>query len=412
MCQASRDGCDALVICRANSYAISMRPMVGEFSFTRLETVIYGPGKIAMVSRELSRRNVHRAFIVTTKTLGRSKVLDRLKDAIGTGLAGVFSETSQHVPSKTVVALVNEARRVRADSFVSFGGGTPIDTAKGAAMVMLGGKMPRGDALEAAASIVTADFPQIAIPTTLSAGEFTPFAGMTDEETREKGGVGDPRLQPRAVILDPEVTVETPAWLWSGTAMRALDHAVESIYSSRHTPVSDALASRAISMIVSHLKPSLHAGGEDALYHRGQCQLAAWMSIFGAINTRFGISHALGHQIGPAWDVPHGFTSCITLPHAMRFMAEISPESFGPIADGLGVRFDLNDPRAGALECANSVARFIGQFEVPSRLRDVEVPRSELSRIAATVLQEINRSRTVSREIALDEVNKILEAAY
>jgi alcohol dehydrogenase len=386
-----------------------MRPIVGEFSFTRLETVIYGPGKIARVSRELSRRSVNRALIVTTKTLGRSKLLDQLKEAIGPALAGVFSETSQHVPSKTVVALVNEARRVKADSFVSFGGGTPIDTAKGAAMVMLGGKMPGGAAPEAPAA---ADFPQIAIPTTLSAGEFTPFAGMTDEQTREKGGVGDPRLQPRAVILDPEVTLETPAWLWAGTAMRALDHAVESIYSSRHAPVSDALASRAIALLIGNLKPSQQTAGEEQLYHRGQCQLAAWMSIFGAINTRFGISHALGHQIGPAWDVPHGFTSCITLPHAMRFMAEISPESFGPIADGLGVRFDPDNPRAGALECSDRVAQFISQFEVPSRLREVKVPRAELSRIAATVLQEVSRSRTVSREITLDEVNKILEAAY
>ena len=97
------------------------------------------------------------------------------------------------------------------------------------------------------------DFPEIAIPTTLSAGEFTPFAGMTQEETREKGGVGEPRLQAKAVILDPELTLETPAWLWAGTGMRALDHAVEGAYSNRHNPVSDAMSARAIKLLNEHL---------------------------------------------------------------------------------------------------------------------------------------------------------------
>jgi len=390
-----------------------MRPISGEFNFTWLESVVYGPGKISSVARELSRRHVRRAVVVTTKTLGRSKLLDKVKDAMGTALAGVFAETSQHVPMKTIAALVAEARRVNADSFVSFGGGTPIDTAKGAAMAMLGGKLPQGVDIDVETSPSSvADFPHIAIPTTLSAGEFTPFAGMTDEATREKGGVGEPRLQARTVILDPEVTVETPAWLWTGTGMRAMDHAVEAIYSNRHNPISDTLAARAIALLTSHLKPSMQNTGEDELYHRGQCQLAAWMSIFGALNTRFGISHALGHQIGPTWDVPHGFTSCITLAPTMRFMAEISPDRFGPIAEGLGIRFDANSPRTSALECADRVAQFVAQFEVPHRLRDVEVPRSELSKIAGTVLQEVNRSHTVDREITLEDLNQILEAAY
>jgi alcohol dehydrogenase class IV len=352
--------------------------------------------------------------IVTSKTLGRSKLLDKVKDAAGSALAGVFAETSQHVPSKTVEALVAEARRLKADSFVSFGGGTPNDTAKGAANVMLGGKLPTGVDLFATPAPANPDleFPEIAIPTTLSAGEFTPFAGMTQEDTREKGGVGEPRLQAKAVILDPELTLETPAWLWAGSGMRALDHAVEGAYSNRHTPISDVLAARAIKLLNDHLKPSLQTSGADELYHRGQCQLAAWMSIFGALNTRFGISHALGHQIGPAWDVPHGFTSCITLPHAMRFMAEISPERFGPIAEGFGILFDAENARLSAYECADRVAHFIRQFEVPSRLRDVEVPRTELSRIAKTVLHEVSRSHTVDREVTLEDLNKILEAAY
>jgi alcohol dehydrogenase len=396
-----------------------MDPVVGEFNFTRLEKVVFGPGKVAGLSRELERRGLKRALIVTGKTLGRSALLDKVTSAAGARLAGVFKGASQHVPSATVGALVEEYRRSGADCMVSFGGGSPIDTVKVAAKRILEGSRPGGadahtiDFESATAS--TGDGPDlihIALPTTLSAGEYTPVGGVTDEESHVKGGVVDPRLQPRTIFLDPDLTMETPAWLWAATGMRALDHAIEAIYSTRHQPLTDALAARAIALLTTHLPGSLKTTGAESLAHRGHCQLAAWFSIFGAMNTRFGISHALGHQIGPMWDVPHGVTSCITLPHVMRFMAGIAPDRFAPIAEGFGVRFDAADPKLAALECADRTARFIAQFEVPHRLRDAGVPREELGAVAATVLDEVERAQTVGHTVTRDDLLMLLEAAY
>ncbi len=110
-----------------------MNHTTGEYHFTRLETVVFGAGKVETLGRELSRRGAKRALIVTGKTLGRSKLLDKVKSAAGSALAGVFTGAAQHVPSKTVTELVAEARRVGADALVSFGGGSPIDTVKNAA---------------------------------------------------------------------------------------------------------------------------------------------------------------------------------------------------------------------------------------------------------------------------------------
>lgn len=387
-------------------------PTSAAYNFTQLERVIYGAGRVATLGRELERRGCRRALVVTGKTLGRSKLLDRVTSAAGSALGGVFTGSAQHAPSATIDALIAEARRVSADSFISFGGGSPIDSAKAAAMALMGGGASRaiGDAA-ARPSADAPEFPHIAIPTTLSAAEWTPFGGVTNEATREKGGVGDPRLQPRVVILDPELTVETPGWLWASTAMRALDHAVEGAYSARHQLLTDVLAARAIAMLRAHLKPSMQ-GGANELEHRLQCQLAAWFSIFGALNTGLGISHALGHQIGPYWNVPHGVTSCITLAHVMRFMAGIAPERFGPIAEGFDVRFDANNPRAAALECAERAAQFIGGFEVPTRLRDAGVPREELGRIAGAVLHEVTRANAAGRPVEERELIGLLEAAY
>jgi alcohol dehydrogenase len=329
----------------------------------------------------------------------------------------VFAGAAQHVPSHTVTELVAEARRVGADAMVSFGGGSPIDTVKNAAWQLMGGRAGSrivDFSAEATETAGAREILHIAMPTTLSAAEFTPGGGVTDESTRVKGGVADPRLQARVVILDPALTVETPAWLWASTGMRALDHAVEGSYSTRHQIVTDTLATRAIALLTEHLLPSLqtHGDNENELEHRVQCQLAAWLSIFGMSNTRGGISHALGHQIGPMWNVPHGVTSCITLPHVMRFMAEVAADRFGPIAEGFGVRFDARSPRSAAMECADRAAKFIGKFEVPTRLRDVGVPREEISRIAGTVLEEVKRANTVGADVTLEQLIAILDAAY
>ncbi|HLK87038.1 MAG TPA: iron-containing alcohol dehydrogenase [Candidatus Binataceae bacterium] len=393
-----------------------MDPATGEFNFTRLEKVIFGPGKAASLGRELERRGLARALIVTGRTLGKSRLLDKVTAAAGSRVAGIFKGASQHVPSRTVSALVEEYHRTNADCMVSFGGGSPIDTVKVAAKRILDGPGKGAGAatidFEAADVAGGPDLVHIAMPTTLSAGEFTPIGGVTDETSSVKGGVTDPRLVPRTVIMDPELTVETPDWLWTATGMRAMDHAVEVIYSKRHQLMVDTLAARAISLLLEHLPASLKTTGAESLAHRGRCQLAAWFSIFGIMSTRVGISHALGHQIGPMWNVPHGVTSCITLPHVMRFMADVAPERFGPIAQGMGVKFDERTPQVAALECAERMAKFISQFDVAHRLRDAGVPREQIGSIAATVLDEVEHADTVGRQVTREHLVRLLEAAY
>ena len=156
-----------------------MDKTTGEYDFTRLETVVFGVGKVEALGRELSRRGAKRALIVTGKTLGQSKLLDQVKRAAGNALAGVFSGAAQHVPSQTVTELVAEARRVGADAMVSFGGGSPIDTVKNAAWQLMGGRAGSRTIDFASAATTSGsggEILHIAIPTTLSAGEFTPGA--------------------------------------------------------------------------------------------------------------------------------------------------------------------------------------------------------------------------------------------
>jgi alcohol dehydrogenase len=136
------------------------------------------------------------------------------------------------------------------------------------------------------------------------------------------------------------------------------------------------------------------------------------MSVFGMTNAGFGLSHALGHQIGPRWDVPHGVTSCITLPHAMRLMAGLAPERFAPIALGLGVTFDPSGPKASALACADRMASFITQFDVPRRLRDVRVPAEEVGDVAGIVHDIMESEHVSDRPVTLAQIASLLAEAY
>lgn len=367
-----------------------------DFTLSKLERVIAGPGKVSTLGQELERRGLKRAIVVTGKSLGASPLLARVTDALGARCAAVFKGARQHVPRSVVDQLEAEIKRVDADSLVSFGGGSSIDACKAASYPFLASR----------------EIIHIAIPTTLSAGEYTHAGGITDETTLVKSGVSDPRLQARTVLNDPELTLATPDWLWVATGMRALDHAIETIYTPRHHPLSDALGSKAISLLVENLQPSIKAAGAEKLAHRGYCQFAAWFSIYGSMNTRFGISHLLGHQIGPRWNVPHGITSCITLPHAMRFMAEIAPERFAPIAEGFHLPFDARNPKAGALACADRTAQFIASFDVHHTLKAAGVPRAEIGEIVDPVAHELEKMQVVDRPVTKAEVIGLLEAAY
>jgi alcohol dehydrogenase class IV len=378
-----------------------MIPFAGEFALSRLERVVSGPGALAAIAGEFERLGCTRVLVVTGKTLSNSPLIAQVTSTLAGRCAGVFARTAQHVPASTVDALVRMACDVAADGLVSFGGGSPIDAAKAAVHVML-------TSHEAA----TGPLPHIAVPTTLSAGEFTGIAGVTDDRSLVKRPLSDPRLAPVVVITDPVLTLETPDWLWTSTGIRALDHAVESIYSVRHHPFSDALASAAIALLMRHLPDSRRCDAPDALADRGQCQLAAWQSVFGISNTGFGLSHAFGHQIGPRWNVPHGFTSCVMLPHAMRFMAAVAPGRFGPIAGGLGVPFDVEQPHAAALACAEKVADFIVELGLPTRLAAVGVPRDDVAEIVGVVHDAMERAQVVGHPLRRDDVAAMLMAAY
>src|SRR5205085_7938189 len=212
----------------------------------------------------------------------------------------------------------------------------------------------------------------IAIPTTLSAGEFSAGAGCTDTQRHVKESFSHPLMMPRTVILDPDASVHTPEWLFLSTGIRAVDHAVEDICSVNGQPISEGAAYHALRLLGKGL-PGVKSDPENRAA-RLDCQLGAWMSVVGSqTGVAKGASHGIGHVLGGTANVPHGYTSCVMLPQVLRFNMSVNAERQAMVSAALGV------PDTPA---ADAVAALIAELGLPGRLRDVGVKPEQLDAIA------------------------------
>ena len=178
----------------------------------------------------------------------------------------------------------------------------------------------------------------VAVPTTLSAAEFTPFAGVTDAARHVKEGYAHPLLAPRAVILDPAMTLATPPRLWFSTGLKAVDHAVEQLCNPAARALSPTPWPRTACSASPRGLPASHGRPAD-LDARLECQFGMWLAMSGAGAGRgLGASHAIGHTLGGSYGVPHGITSCVALPAVLQWNEAVGRERQALVAELMGRR--------------------------------------------------------------------------
>jgi maleylacetate reductase len=349
-----------------------------------MDRVIYGIPLARALADEVSRLDARAVYVMASGTLNReTDVIDGVRRVLGNRLAGVCAKIGSHTPRIDVVAAANEARAAKADLIVTVGGGSVTDAAKMVGLC-LGNDVSTPEDLDRFRAIITPDgkterpptkqpaIRSIDVPTTLSAGEFTPFAGCTDTVRHVKESYGHRLMMPQAVILDPAVTIHTPEWLFLSTGIRAVDHAVEDICSINPTPFSDGMSLQALRLLSAGLTAVKADPGD--LEARLNCQLGAWMSIMGTqIGVSKGASHGIGHVLGGTANVPHGYTSCIMLPHVLRFNETVNGERQKWVSEALG------RPNESA---GDAVAALIASLGLPGTLRDVGVKPEQLDQIA------------------------------
>ncbi|WP_406227068.1 maleylacetate reductase [Pseudomonas siliginis] len=284
---------------------------MNSFVYQSLPTrVVFGAGKLSTLAEEIDRLGAKRALILTTpeqRGLG-----EQVAQLLGDRAADVYSRAVMHVPLEMAQAARGEASRLHADCCVAVGGGSTIGLGKAIAM--------------------DSGLPIVAIPTTYAGSEMTPIYGITENRLKKTGR--DPRVLPKTVIYDPELTLTLPAQISACSGMNAMAHAVEALYAEDANPIIGFMAEESIRSLAQAL-PRVVSDPND-LEARSQALYGAWLAGICLGSVGMALHHKLCHTLGGTFNLPHAQAHAIVLPHAANYNREVAAGPLQRAARALG----------------------------------------------------------------------------
>jgi maleylacetate reductase len=378
-----------------------------------MDEVLFGTPAAEAVAAQAERLGASRVFLMVSNSLNRNTdEIDKVRRALGNRWADTFDRMPPHTPRSAVISATERARAVQADLIVTIGGGSVTDGAK-AVQMCLANDIRSAEAIDRLRPVQGPDgaipgremkapsVRQISVPTTLSGGEFSAIAGVTDERTKVKELLRHPRIIPSAVILDPAITMHTPEWLWLSTGIRAVDHCVEGVCSNEAHAYGDAQALKGLTLLARGL-PAAKANPND-LAARHDCQVGTWLSMGPlASGVPMGASHGIGYVLGAEFGIPHGYTSCIMLPAVMRWNNSVNGDRQATVSVAMS---------QGGSGAGDVLDAFIGGLGMPRRLSAVNIGPVHFQRIAEKAMGTPWVPRNPRRIDSPDQVREILELA-
>jgi maleylacetate reductase len=315
--------------------------------------VIFGAGALAQLGHEIELLGATRALVLSTP--GQAGSGRRVEEMLGPRCAGVFAKAVMHVPIETARAAREVAQQLGADCVVAIGGGSTTGLGKAIAL--------------------ESGLPIVAIPTTYAGSEMTSIWGLTEGGVKKTGR--DPRVRPKTVIYDPELTLELPLSTSVTSAMNAIAHAAEGLYAPDGNPITALMAEEGIRACATAL-PRLAADPKD-LEARGDALYGAWLcgTVLGAVV--MGVHHKLCHTLGGSFNLPHADVHTVILPHALAYNATHAPQAMARIARAL----QLRPGAAGVVDkAAQGVFELASRHGAPTSLRAIGMPAEGLDRAA------------------------------
>jgi maleylacetate reductase len=385
------------------------------FAYPAMERVHMGAAFDEAVAVEAERAGAKRVFLMLGGTISSetdwAERLERRLSRSGAVIAGRWDRMAPHTPRRDVVAATRAAREAGADLVVTLGGGSVTDAGKMVRMCLANGVEeeaqldPLVSVFEGGRSFIPDKKPpappQVCVPTTLSAGDFSATAGCTDTARAMKQSFAHPRMMATAVALDPAVTMRTPEWLFLSTGIRAVDHAVEDICSISGNPFAEGASMQALRLLTRGLRGAKARPDDPA--PRLDCLLGAWMSMVGSQSgVEKGGSHGIGHALGGTAGVPHGYTSCTMLPPVLRYNLPVNAERQALVSEAMG---------APGRPAAEQVAALVAELGLPGRLRDCGVEEERLDAVAEAAMHD-RWIPTNPRPLDLAAVRALLQEAY
>ncbi len=381
------------------------------------QRIVFGVDAVTGVDDIVKEAGGRKVMLVTTAGRRRSDAGAALIERLGRRLAAVFDGVLPHVPTGAVQQALRMADEGAIDAIVSFGGGSCADLAKAVCFfVEQRAGRPGASYLDRPAVA------HVAIPTTYSGAELTPFFGMTDEAAHRKSGAGSPTLAPVAAIYDPVLTLSTPPRVAAETGMNALAHGIECAYSPVRTPEAEAIALAAVRRVAAAL-PRVVADPSD-LGARGAMLAAAALGGRCLQNASMGAHHGLAQLLGGRTGIAHGLANAILLAHVLRYNAGAIPEEAERIRQALcegraqdselgGRELEGRELEGRGLEgdAAAAVDALRAAIGLPGRLSEVGVTEADIEAVAQMSAGNANVGRN-PRSVSPDDARAILESAF
>jgi maleylacetate reductase len=331
--------------------------------------VVFGSGSISLLAAEVERLGAKRVLLLSTP--GRAQMVRSLAKDLS--VAGVFDRAVMHTPMEAVEQARELAVSVNADCCVALGGGSTIGFGKAIAL--------------------SSALPVVAVPTTYSGSEMTTLWGISEGGAKKTGR--DPKVLPKAVIYDPELTLDLPAAVSAASGMNAIAHCAEALYAHDGNPIISLMAEEAIRALAAAL-PSIVARPRD-IEARTDALYGSWLAGMSIATTSVALHHKLCHILG-GFGLPHAETHSIVLPHAVRYNSEAAPEAMTRIRKAL----DASDPAAGLYDLER-------RLELPMRLADLGMKQADLERAARIAVQAPYPN---PRKVEYAPVLRLLSDAY
>ena len=335
-----------------------------------LNTISYhGAGAIAEIPGELQRRGYKKVFVCTDPDLVKfgvaTKVTDLLDEA---GIAySVYSDIKPNPTIQNVTDGVEAFKAAEADSIVTIGGGSAMDTAKAIGVIIANPEFADVRSLEGVAPTKNHAVFTIAVPTTAgTAAEVTINYVITDVEKVRKFVCVDTNDAPEVAVVDPEMMATMPASLTASTGMDALTHAIEGYTTKGAWEMSDMFHLKAIELISKNLRDAV-AEAKSGVPGSGRegMALAQYIAGMGFSNVGLGVDHSMAHTLSAHFDTPHGVACAMLLPIAMEFNKPVVTERLAKVAVAMGV----DTTGMSTDEAADAAIAAVKQLSV-----DVQIP--------------------------------------
>jgi alcohol dehydrogenase len=337
---------------------------------------------------EVKKRKFKKALIVTDEMLVKAKLVDMLTNELNSNNIEyhIYDKTKPNPTITNVNDGVNIFTKENCDFIISFGGGSPHDCAKGIALIIAnGGKIKDYEGIDKSEK---PQIPLVAINTTAgTASEITRFSIITDEARQIKMAIVDKHVTPLIAVNDPELMSGMPKSLTAATGMDALTHAIEAYVSTVANPITDACAEKAIVLIRDNLKKAVDDGKD--LEARSNMAFAEYLAGMAFNNASLGYVHAMAHQLGGFYNLPHGVCNALLLPHVQEYNIKAAAPRLKKIAELMGGDISGLSDKDGAKKAVELIRKLSADVGIPASLEELGVKEEDFGILSDNALKDV-----------------------